>query len=67
MKPRPVESHVFAGMEQAVEAQAEAAAVQTAAELTARLVEDRPSIDAKAGKMERDSPLFYGIIEPTLF
>lgn len=64
---KPVDSHIFAGMETAVEEQATAAAIQTAAELSARMIEDRPSIDAKVGKMERDSPLFYGIIEPTLF
>ena len=66
-KPRPVESHTFAGMEEAVQAQAEAAAIQQAEELTARLLEARPSIDAKAGRMEEESPLFYGKINPTLF
>lgn len=64
---KPVESHIFAGMETAVTAQAQAAAVQTAAELTARLIEDRPTIDARAGEMERNSPLFFGTIHPTLF
>ena len=64
---KPVASHTFAGMEQAVTAQAEAAGIQTAAELSAKLLEPRRSIDTAAAAMELDSPLFYGTIHPTLF
>jgi hypothetical protein len=39
-----------------------------AAELTARLIELRASIDGKVGELERESPLFYGTGEnPTLW
>lgn len=54
--------HVMAlpGME-AVEQEAEEARQQAeAAELTARLLEPRQSIDEKVGKLERESPLFNG-------
>lgn len=66
-KPRPVESHIFAGMETAVAEQAQAAAVTQGEELTARMLEARPSISAKAGAIENDSPLFFGKVNPTLF
>jgi len=66
-KAKLIQSHTFAGMETAVAQQAEAAAVYQGEELTAKLLEPRPSIDAKAGEMERDSPLFYGKVQPTLF
>jgi hypothetical protein len=66
-KPRPVESHTFAGMETAVSQQAQAAGEYTAETLTAKLLEPRPSINAAAGRMEQDAPLFYGVIQPTLF
>jgi hypothetical protein len=65
---KPVDSHTLPGMETAVTEQATAAAIQTAAELTARLLETRPTIDKQAGRMERHSPLFYGTGDnPTLF
>ena len=64
---KPVASHTFAGMESAVEAQAQAAAVYSGQELTERLLEPLGSIDSKAGEMEERSPLFYGKINPTLF
>ena len=67
VKPRPVVSCTFAGMEAAVSEQAQAAAKLEAETLTAKMIEPRPSIDAAAGKMESDSPLFYGVINPTLF
>ena len=67
MKRKPVESHTFAGMETAVEEQSKAAALYTAEELTSRLIEARPSIDAKTRAIETDSPLFFGTIHPTLF
>jgi hypothetical protein len=66
-KRKAVESHIFDGMKTAVTEQAQAAVEHNAAELTARLIEDRPTIDARAGEMERNSPLFFGTIHPTLF
>ena len=66
-KVKPVESHTFAGMETAVELQAESAAEVTAETLTAKLIEARPNIDTKAAEMEMNSPLFYGTIHKTLF
>jgi hypothetical protein len=50
----------FPGMEAADQGAEEARQQAQAAELTARLLEPRPSIDKKVGKMERESPLFYG-------
>ena len=64
---KPVESHIFAGMETAVEDQAQAAAVYSGEGLTKKLVEARPSIDRRTAAMEMDSPLFFGTIHPTLF
>jgi hypothetical protein len=64
---KPVESHTFAGMETAVTEQAAAAGEYKAEELTAKLLEPRPSINAAAGRMEQDAPLFFGVIQPTLF
>lgn len=64
---KPVESHIFAGMESDVERQAEAAAEYSGQELTAKLLEPMGSIDTKAARMEQDAPLFYGSIHPTLF
>lgn len=55
------------GMEGSDQQREEARQLQQAEELTARLIEARPSIDAKAGEMEANSPLFYGTIHPTLF
>ena len=67
VKLRPVVSCTFAGMESAVSLQQEAAAVYTAEELTKRLLEPGRSISKQAGEMERNAPLFYGKVEPTLF
>jgi hypothetical protein len=66
-QPKPVESHIFDGMEAAVEEQAQSAAEYSGEELTKRLIEPRPAIDGRTGKMERESPLFFGTIHPTLF
>ena len=66
-KSRPIESHTFAGMEQAVQLQAQAAGEKQAEELTAKLIEPRLSINAATGRMEQDAPLFFGTIHPTLF
>jgi hypothetical protein len=58
----------FAGMETADRDAEEARQQAEAAELTATLIEPRPSIDGKVGKMERESPLFHGTgCNPTLF
>lgn len=58
----------FAGMENADTEAEEARQQAEAAELTARLVEARPSIDRAAGEMERDAPLVHGKgSNPTLF
>jgi hypothetical protein len=54
-------------METAVTEQAAAAGEYKAEELTAKLLEPRPSINAAAGRMEQDAPLFFGVIQPTLF
>jgi hypothetical protein len=61
-------SEVFDGMETAVEEQEQAAAEYSGEELSAKLLEPKADISAKAGKMERDAPLFYGTgSNPTLF
>lgn len=60
MKRRPVESHTFSGMETAVEEQSKAAALYTAEELSAKMLEPLGSISRKSGEMERNAPLFYG-------
>ena len=66
-KPRPVESHTFAGMESDVQLQAEAAAEYQGEELTAKLLEPLGNINHRAGDIERNSPLFFGQVHPTLF
>ena len=66
-KPRPVESHTFAGMETAVTEQAAAAGEYQAEELTAKLREPLGNINHRAGSMENDSPLFFGKVHQTLF
>ena len=63
----PIHLLTFAGMEAAVEAQAQAAAVYSGQELTAKLLEPLGSIDSKAARMEEDSPLFFGKVNATLF
>ena len=67
-KRRPVESHTFAGMETAVELQAAAAGELQAEEMTAKLLEPLGDINSRTGKMERESPLFFGTgNNPSLF
>jgi hypothetical protein len=66
-KSKPVESHIFAGMASAVAAQAQAAGEKQAEELTAKLLEPLADINHRAGELERDSPLFFGKVQPTLF
>ena len=67
LSDNPIHIMTFAGMETAVEEQSKAAGEKQAENLTAKLLEPRPSISAKAGDLERNSPLFYGKVEPTLF
>lgn len=58
----------LAGMETAVLEQLQAQAEAQAAELSAKLLEPMGSIDNKAGRLERESPLFFGTGEnPSLF
>lgn len=57
---KPVESHVFAGMDEAVAQQDHAAAVYAGEELTAKLQEPLGDISKRAGEMERRAPLFFG-------
>lgn len=59
-RPKPVQSHTFAGMETAVAEQLHAAAVQAGEDLTAQMLEPLADISARAGEMERKSPLFFG-------
>lgn len=62
-----LESLSLAGMETADADRADAAGLAQAEEMTAKLLEPLGSIDAKAGRMEMDSPLFYGRIHASLF
>ena len=65
---RPEDSHALPGMESADEDRAAAAALAQGEALTAAMQQPGRNINSKAGKMERDSPLFYGTGEnPTLF
>ena len=64
---KPVESHTFAGMETAVELQSQAAAAMQAEELTAEMLKPLADINHRAGELERDSPLFFGKVQPVLF
>jgi hypothetical protein len=57
---KPLESHVLAGMDEAVTAQDQAAAVYAGEDLTAKLLEPLGDVSKKAGEMERRSPLFFG-------
>lgn len=58
----------FSGMETAIQEQANGAATVAGEDLTAKLHEPGKDISAAAGRMERDSPLFYGTGEnPLLF
>ena len=67
-KAKPVESHTFAGMETAVARQTEAAGEYQGDELTAKLREPLGDVSARTGKLERESPLFFGTgANPSLF
>ena len=66
-RSKPVESHIFDGMAEAVQLQSEAAGEYQAEELTAKLREPLGNINHRTGSMENDSPLFFGKVNPTLF
>jgi hypothetical protein len=50
----------FTGMESAGEDRKQARAEFEGEELTAELLKPKADISAKAGRMERDAPLFWG-------
>jgi hypothetical protein len=64
---KPVESLTFDGMAEDVRLHTEAAGEYQAEELTGKLLEPLGNINSRAGKMEAESPLFYGKVNPTLF
>ena len=58
----------LAGMESADQDRAEARAIAESEELTAELLKPKADISRKSGKLERESPLFWGTGDsPTLF
>ena len=64
----PADSLSFAGMESCDQDRAAALGVSQAAKLTALMRTPKADISAKAGRMERDAPLFFGTGDsPTLF
>lgn len=68
MKHRPIESHSLPGCETSDADRAQALAAQTAEELTAEMRRPLADISGKAGRMERDAPLFFGTGDnPSLF
>ena len=65
---RPEDSLAFSGLETVDQDRADALAAAQAEELTAELRRPLNDISAKAGRMERESPLFYGTGDnPTLW
>ena len=65
---RPEDSLTLAGMEHADAERRQAEAIQQAQDLTALMYQPGRNISAKAGEIERNSPLFYGTGDnPTLF
>jgi hypothetical protein len=65
---RPEDSLTFAGLETCDEDRAKAAALSMREEMETRLRSTRGDISAKAGRMEREAPLFYGTgANPLLF
>jgi hypothetical protein len=63
---RPEDSLSFAGLETCDEDRAKAAALSLADDLTARLRSPGRDISARSGRMERESPLFFGTGENPL-
>jgi hypothetical protein len=64
---KPEDSLTFAGLETCDQDRAAALAIQQAEELTAEMRRPLKDISRQAGEMERNAPLFYGQINPTLF
>ena len=63
---RPEDSLTFSGLETCDEDRAKAAALSLADELTARLRSPGRDISDRSGRMERESPLFFGTGENPL-
>jgi hypothetical protein len=64
----PVHLLALPGFEDVTEQRADAAAIQQGEELTAAMREPLKDVSRMAGRIERDSPLFFGLGEnPTLF
>lgn len=70
-RPKPMlpsDSLTFAGLESCDQDRAAAFGIAQAEELTAELRRPLGDISGKAGRMEREAPLFFGSGEnPTLF
>ena len=65
---QPADSLTFAGLESCDQDRAAALGVSQAEELSAILRTPKADISGKAGRMEREAPLFFGTGEnPTLF
>lgn len=63
-----MDSKPLPGMEGCDEDREQARAIAEAEELTAEMLKPLGDISAKAGRIERDSPLFYGTGDnPSLF
>jgi len=61
-------TYTLPGFEAVTELRADAAAIQTGEELTAAMREPLKDVSRMAGRIERDSPLFFGLGDnPTLF
>jgi len=69
VKPiQPADSLTFAGLESCDDDRAAALGLAQAAELTAELRRPLADVSGKAGRMEREAPLFFGQGDnPTLF
>ena len=66
-KSKAVETYALPGMQQDIEAQAEAAAARQGEELTEVMLSPLANVNRMAGEMEADAPLFFGQINGTLF
>ena len=67
-KSKEIESLPLMGMEQTDKERAEALGIAEAERLTEILHSKKGDVSDRAGKMERESPLFFGAGEnPTLF
>ena len=59
--PNHIQTETLPGMENADTEREAAKKLATAAELSAELLRPLGNINKKSGKMERESPLFYGL------